>query len=173
MAESSNDFGLVDAVGAEAVGRPGQRTFRLIARSGGTYASIWMEKETLLALGNALQQFIVKLGRPDSHRRAPLLEGSELPGDPQVQFRCGQLALSYIEESEEFTLFAYMVDADENDIAEWAGRVTIPQARSLSRAIEQLGEAGRPKCPLCGAVLEGAVHICPRANGHARELTNG
>jgi len=173
MAESNNDFGLVDAIGAEAIGRPGQRTFRLIARSGGAYASIWLEKETLIALGQALQQMIVRLGRPSASRRAPLLSGDEVPSDPEVQFRCGNLGLSYDEAQEEFTLFAFAADADEEAIPEWSGRITVPQARSLSRVIEQLAEAGRPKCPLCTAVLDGPVHICPRANGHARELTNG
>lgn len=173
MAESSNDYGLVDAIGAEAIGQPGARTFRLTARAGRAYAAIWMEKEILLDLGRALQQLIVRLGRPDSRNRAPLLDGAEVPGDPDVQFRCGQLGLSYGEQSEEFTVLAFATDAGEDDSPAWSGRITIPQARSLSRAIEQLGEAGRPKCPLCGAVLEGTVHVCPRSNGHARELTNG
>ena len=38
------DLGLVDAVDAEAIGQPGQRTFRLRARAGDQYAALWLEK---------------------------------------------------------------------------------------------------------------------------------
>lgn len=172
-AESSNDFGLVEAIGAEAIGAPGQRTFRLIARGGGVYASIWMEKEQVLALGAALQQQIVRLGRPPSRTRTPLLAGSDVPASPEVQFHCGQLGLGYDEAREEFVILAYPSDAGEDDVAAWSGRLALGQARALSRQVEQLAESGRPKCPLCGAIMDGLVHICPRTNGHARELTNG
>ena len=45
------DFGLVDAVDADAVGPPGQRHFRLRARTGDQYASLWLEKEQLNEIG--------------------------------------------------------------------------------------------------------------------------
>ncbi len=171
MAESSNDFGLVDEVGAEAIGAPGQRSFRLIARGRGEYVSLWMEKEQLNALGTAIQQQIVRLGRPAAGERpARLLEGRELPATAEVEFRCGQLGLGYDERRQEFVLLAYPQEAGENDPAAWSGRISLAQARSLSREIERLVNAGRPHCPLCGLLIEGPTHNCPRANGHAKEL---
>ncbi len=171
MAESSTDFGLVDEIGAEAVGPAGQRTFRLIARSRSEYASLWMEKEQLTALGTALQQQIVRLGRPPSRDRPPrLLAGSELPSTADVEFRCGQVGLGYDEAREEFVVFAYPTDAAEDGPAGWTGRLTIGQGRALSREIEQLVNSGRPKCPLCGLIMEGPLHVCPRTNGHAKDL---
>jgi uncharacterized repeat protein (TIGR03847 family) len=172
MAESSSDFGQVDGIGAEAVGPAGQRTFRLIARGRNEYASMWMEKEQLAALGTALQQQIVRMGRPLSGDRAPqLMQGRELPASADVEFRCGQVGLGYDEEREQFIVFAYPVDAAEGDPAAWTGRLAIGQGRALSREIDQIVNAGRPKCPLCGLVMDGPTHICPRTNGHAKELT--
>ncbi|HLZ72506.1 MAG TPA: DUF3090 family protein [Dehalococcoidia bacterium] len=174
MAESSNDFGLVEGVGAEAVGQPGQRTFRLVARGSGRYASLWMEKEQLSALGTALQQQIVRLGRPALRERpAPLLGGGDVPARADVDFRCGQLGLGFDEGRSEFVVFAYNAEAEEPETAAWSGRLSLAQARALSREIDAVVNAGRPKCPLCGAVMDEPVHICPRANGHAKELSNG
>jgi uncharacterized repeat protein (TIGR03847 family) len=175
MAESGNDFALVDGIGAEAVGPPGQRRFRLIARNGSLYASLWMEKEQLSALGTTIQQQIVRLGRPAARDRpAPLLTGAEVPASPDVEFVSGQIGLGYDEQQQQFVVFAYPAEAPEDEAAAWSGRFTVPQARSLSREIDRLVNAGRPKCPLCGLVLDApAEHVCPRTNGHAKELAGG
>ncbi|HEY7295730.1 MAG TPA: DUF3090 family protein [Dehalococcoidia bacterium] len=174
MAESSNDFGPVEGVGAEAVGQPGQRTFRLVASGRGRFASLWMEKEQLIALGTALQQQIVRLGRPALREQpARLISGGDLPARADVDFRCGQLGLGFDEARSEFVVFAYNAEIEETETAAWSGRLSVAQARALSREIEAVVNAGRPKCPLCGAVMDGPVHVCPRANGHARELSNG
>ncbi len=88
-----------------------------------------------------------------------------------MEFRCGQVGLGYDEEREQFIVFAYPAGVAEGDPAAWTGRLTIGQGRALSREIDQIVNAGRPKCPLCGLVMDGPIHICPRTNGHARELT--
>ena len=43
-----------------------------------------------------------------------------------------------------------------------------PQARGyeLRRQIADVVAAGRPPCPLCGAPMDPAGHVCPRSNGH-------
>ena len=43
----SKDLGHLNAFGAEAIGQPGQRRFRLFARSKRGAAFFWMEKEQL------------------------------------------------------------------------------------------------------------------------------
>jgi uncharacterized repeat protein (TIGR03847 family) len=171
MAESGSDFGLVDGIGAEALGRPGQRQFRMIARSGSQTASLWVEKEQLAALGTALQQAIVRLGRPAMRERpAPLLAGEDLPATPGTEFHCGQIGWGYDEQASEFLVLAYPVEAPDDDSAAWRGRLSVAQARALSREIERLVNSGRPKCPLCGTVLDGPSHVCPRTNGHAKDV---
>ena len=52
------DFGLVDALDAEAVGVPGQRTFRMRANKGESYAALWLEKEQLSRLGQSFSQLL-------------------------------------------------------------------------------------------------------------------
>lgn len=175
MAESNNDFGLVDGVGAEAVGSPGQRRFRLVARNGSAFASLWMEKEQLSALGTTIQQQIVRLGRPAAREGSVrLLERADVPAVADVEFQCGQIGLGYDEQRSEFVVFAYPVESGDDETAAWSGRLSVPQARALSREIDRLVNAGRPKCPLCGLVLDSpADHVCPRSNGHAKELANG
>ena len=62
------DFGLVDAIDAEAIGQPGQRRFRLRVRSGQEYAALWMEKESVAALGRSFSALLAERstqrGRP-------------------------------------------------------------------------------------------------------------
>ena len=174
MAESSNDFGLLEGVGAEAIGQPGQRTFRLIARSSNASASLWMEKEQLNALGTAIQQQIVRLGRPASRERpVPLINAGDIPQSPDVEFHLGQIGLGFDETKDEFVVIAYPVDPEETTESGWTGQLTLAQARSLSREIERVVNAGRPRCPLCGLLIEGATHNCPRANGNAKEFASG
>src|SRR5262249_22530542 len=54
------DFGLVDAVDAEAIGEPGRRTFRVRARAGDQYAALWIEKEQLTALGRGISSLLAE-----------------------------------------------------------------------------------------------------------------
>src|SRR4051794_37768493 len=127
MAESGADFGLVDGIGAEAIGRPGQRTFRLIASSGGVSGSLWLEEEYLAALGTALQLAIVRLGRPAAREQpARLLGGDDLPSSPVVEFQCGQLRMEYDEGRQEFVVYAYPVEAPGDEASSWRGRMTVP-----------------------------------------------
>ena len=69
------DFGLVDVVDAEAIGEPGQRTFRLRARSGAMRAALWMEKEQLTVLGRAISRLLAD--------RAPRRD-DPLPAPPEM-----------------------------------------------------------------------------------------
>ena len=57
------DFGLVDAVDADAVGPPGQRHFRLRARVGDQYASLWLEKEQLIEIGRIFSRLLAERSR--------------------------------------------------------------------------------------------------------------
>ena len=54
------DFGLVEAVDAEAIGEPGQRTFRIRARVGDSYGALWIEKEQLAQLGRLFSQLLAE-----------------------------------------------------------------------------------------------------------------
>ena len=72
-------FGPVIFVGAEAVGIPGQRRFRLKAMAeDGRSAMLWLEKEQLIALGDAIETVLNDEGievppwRPDDAEPEPV-----------------------------------------------------------------------------------------------------
>jgi uncharacterized repeat protein (TIGR03847 family) len=45
-------------------------------------------------------------------------------------------------------------------------RLSADAARAFVDRAIRVVQAGRPPCPLCGAPLDPAGHICPRRNGH-------
>src|SRR5918912_1433403 len=63
MDEVRYDFRVLTRLEAEALGRPGQRTFRLIVGNDrGETAVLWIEKEQLQALGEAIDRLLAQLG---------------------------------------------------------------------------------------------------------------
>ncbi len=61
MAEAQFDFAAVDAIDAESIGEPGKRTFRVRILRGDEAAALWVEKQQLAALGEAIPRLIEKL----------------------------------------------------------------------------------------------------------------
>jgi len=186
------DFNPVSAIVADAVGRPGQRTFFLQARQGGDMATLIMEKEQVAALATSILQLLEELEK----ERADLPAVAEEPDVPSLReplepaFRVGQLGLGYDERQDLMVLIAQAIpDAggEEQDVAvdppapemtedednDQKARfyATRGQMRSLSEHALQVVAAGRPDCPLCGRVIEPDGHFCPRTNGHAFPLS--
>lgn len=164
-----NDFGGVDSLEAEAIGQPGQRTFRLRIRSGTAAASVWLEKEQLAALSLALRQLLGQLsgGEMPEPRPPPDLM-PDFPAEPDVDFKVGRLALGYDDSEGKLIIFAYDTEAGEDSPPTLACRATPGQARALSDMADAAVAAGRPICPLCGGPIDPEGHICPRSNGHGR-----
>src|SRR6266851_3622950 len=100
------DFGLVDAVDAEAIGPPGQRTFRLRSRVGDSYASLWMEKEQLLALGRSFSQVLAERSRQRGQHVAPAVIMGNFPDRPDVDFPIARLGLDFDPDDEHLVLLA-------------------------------------------------------------------
>lgn len=167
------DFGLVDAVDAEAIGQPGQRTFRVRARMGDSYAALWLEKEQLAQLGRLFSQIIAERSR----QRGRPVEDTEpvgnFPQTAQVDMQVARLGLDYDTENERVILLA-----DDAPTLERGGspafrmEVSRAQALGLMGSIEDAVSGGRPLCPLCHQPLEapGQQHFCPHTNGHSKEL---
>src|SRR6266702_3114665 len=57
----SKDLGPIEIVGAEAIGQPGQRRFRLFAMIHNISVALWMEKEQLNNLSIALDRILAQL----------------------------------------------------------------------------------------------------------------
>ncbi len=181
----SVDLGTTRILGAEAVGQPGQRRFRLYAQ--GTRGSIvmWMEKEQLNSLSLALDRALAQLTEGQVLRIEASREQSQstsaMPGEfpryPTHEFQVGQLTLAYDNGNDEFVLSAVPLEVflergpdpdlealtDEDAVL---FRFKQEQARQLSSAIVDIVRAGRPTCPYCGMPLDGGPHSCVKQNGH-------
>ena len=178
MAEAQFDFEAIEAIDAESIGEPGKRTFRVRIMKGDESASLWVEKQQLAALGEAIPRLIEQLDDPDQHPD----EGSDaigyFPDDPTVEFKVGRLALGYANHEDRLVLVAHDLasEADEEeddrpeagdpDLPTFACRFTREQARSLSTSCTDAVAGGRPDCVLCHRPMDTEGHMCPRANGH-------
>ncbi|MBI2872700.1 MAG: DUF3090 family protein [Chloroflexi bacterium] len=160
--EARNHLGLAVGLGAESIGPPGQRTFRLLVDGARAKAVLWVEKEQLYQLGVAIKRLLATTDET---------QGSEPPsGWPSVEgtfdFKVGRMTLGHDGESGLFLFLAQEVDAEDQvaTVAWWADR---RQVDSLADEAFGVVAAGRPLCILCGAPTEPEPHICPRHNGHA------
>jgi uncharacterized repeat protein (TIGR03847 family) len=165
METPRHDFGRVIAVDAEAVGRPGQRRFRLLVRSTNETAAVWMEKQQLASIGIWLSETCERLDR-ERPVSEPDVEPSPFGAIFDVDFRASQIGLGYLESEDLFAIQAFDVEAMQGDSPDFRCFLTRGQSRVLSRKIESVVAAGRPICPLCSAPMEPEGHVCPRSNGH-------
>ena len=175
----SMHFGTVQVLGTDAVGQPGQRRFRLFLRDGENAAILWMEKEQLSGLAEALDRSlaIVSDGKilkvEASAGEQP--EAEPMPGNfpltPTYEAQVGQMRLNFEEDNELFSLYVVPLNVvmdedqepevvvdDENSIL---FSFSVRQAQRLANAIPQVLGAGRPICP-----LDGGPHACIKQNGH-------
>lgn len=186
MAEGEQDFGVVERVTADAVGAPGQRRFRLQARTATTYAVLWVEREQTQALNLALEQLLaqVQMQRREGAVAAdPGGPPDDYPPTPTIEFTVGRLGIGYDEDRDLIILQLTNIDAatKEDDAVEEAPvpsgepaapealiiRFTRAQAAALKEQCEATLSAGRPRCPLCGAPMGAdGEHFCVRRNGH-------
>jgi len=165
MERAQSDFGKALSVDAEAIGRPGQRRFRLIVRGEYLAASIWMEKEQLAGIGEWLDQMVERLDREQPPE--PDVEPLPFSDAFDIDFRASQIGLGYVEEE---GLFAVHVFDEAGSAGAPAFRCLLSrgQGRVLSRKIASVVAAGRPICPLCNLPMDPDGHVCPRSNGHQR-----
>ena len=164
------DLGAADLLEAEAIGPPGQRRFRLRITAGDVTASIWCEKTQVSALADRIQQVLARNRRRGAGRRPEARPLEPFPDQPTHDFLTIDFALSYDEDSDTITLFAFDQESYEAR-SEPTLRVDIDRrvARLFSSQAEQTIEGGRPTCPLCKQPIEGSEHLCPRTNGHAED----
>ncbi|HLW00996.1 MAG TPA: DUF3090 family protein [Ktedonobacterales bacterium] len=183
MSREAYDFGRVDLLDAEAIGRPGRRRFRLFARARGRTAGLWIEREQLQALADAIDQVLAQLPGGETFRNllpsqteevpsAP----SDFPAHPDIEFQIGELSLGYDERDNVLAILATPIEVLEEEGGEmraqrseepgFAARFSRDQASKLSQHIQGILSAGRPRCNLCGAPLGPEPHACPKQNGH-------
>jgi uncharacterized repeat protein (TIGR03847 family) len=165
------DFETVNRLEAEALGQPGQRTFRLIVgNERDETAILWLEKEQLQALGEAIDRLLAQIG-PRQMRRIDVAPQAPRPvaplrGEPTAEFKIGQLGLGYDPERRLCLLVAHDIEGDPEGQATLGCLIKQGQFRRLSEQIAGIMTAGRPLCPMCGNPLPDGPHFCPPSNGH-------
>jgi uncharacterized repeat protein (TIGR03847 family) len=162
------EFGQLAHISAEAIGPPGQRRFRLRAVSvEGDSASLWLEKEQLSALGEAIENVLKQ--ESYTYRRLPLddLEPDvTFPLSASLDFQLVQLSMGVNHETQRIVLIGADSGPDEADATSVTMEFDYRRGYELRRLIADLVAAGRPPCPLCGAPMNPEGHVCPRSNGH-------
>jgi uncharacterized repeat protein (TIGR03847 family) len=170
MADEKTEFMRVENIRAEALGEPGQRTFRILVDGDAGSAMMWLEKEQLFQLAVAINQLHASL--PELDRSRPISEGAEGLGG-RLEFKVGRLVLGHEGSSERLIIDAHDVESDEEEqeptVRVWAERLQL--AKFAAHSLE-LCAAGRPLCPLCGGPMDPKGHTCPRSNGHALQDLN-
>lgn len=166
-------FGPIIFVGAESVGIPGQRRFRLKAmRDDGHTAMLWLEKEQLAALGDAIETVL----RGEGYEHVPRA-ADERPEEPvfplhaDIEFRIGQLSMGLYREDHTIIIISIPAAGDEPVSSPGISfAIGYADAYELREQITRVIAAGRPPCPLCGGPIDPTGHICPRRNGHHAQL---
>jgi len=170
----------VEALGAGAVGEPGDRAFYLQARAADAQLTVLVEKEQVALLATEAVAFLDRIA--DDY--------PELPFDvPQLQtqlreptvplFRARLIGLGFDPERELVLIELRERPADEEDeppappVEEvdedadgYVARIyaTRPQVRAMAARGIEIVAAGRPPCPLCEMPMDPAGHRCPRWN---------
>jgi uncharacterized repeat protein (TIGR03847 family) len=183
----SVDLGRISLLGADAVGQPGQRRFRLFVEGVGGSALMWLEKEHLNSLSLALDRLLALITEGQVLRieaqAGDVPQSGTMPASfpltPTYEFQVGQMKLNYDEQESNFSLTVTSLESVIEQESEQQSYVeegeavtfifTIEEAQALSSSIARVVSAGRPVCPLCHAPLDGGPHACVKQNGH-REI---
>ena len=156
-------------IAGDAQGQPGQRRFRLMAMNeAGQSAFLWLEKEQLSALGDAIEN--VLNAESYEHQRPLTLAPEDVPVYPlnaTWDFRLGQLSMGVDRENHQVVLIASDgAEPDEDGVTTLNMSFDYALAFVLRRQIVEVVAAGRPPCPLCSGPMDPSGHVCVRTNGH-------
>lgn len=180
MSQDVFEFDHPDYFEAEAIGAPGQRRFRVIARQGSQTAALWMERVDVEALIQAMQQALIEITGNDALRvegdpGVPPPPREDFPATPAFQMHVGRWAIGYDRAGGAIVFVAASMEsllenAEEGDDIDPEFRAML-DARGADQFAERAGRvvaAGRPRCPLCGTPLRvpEEPHACVRQNGH-------
>ncbi len=167
MPDAKIEFTRIFRLQPEALGQAGKRTFRILADSESSTASIWLEKEQLMQLAIGIQQLLSTL--PEEARNPEDRPSDrEAPGLTRLDFKVGKLVLGHDGSNGFFLIDAHDLDDDDEGEATvrlWANR---RQMKGFADEALKACAAGRPICPLCGRPIDPDGHECPRVNGHVK-----
>lgn len=167
------DFDDIDALGAGALGEPGQRRFLVQASRGAEVLTVLLEKEQVRLLATEVLQFLERIDRdfPETSDDDADDDGSVRDGEPL--FRARVLGIGFDPRRAQVVLELREWPDDEIP-EELAGEAPEPrvarihasraQVRAMARHGIEAVEAGRPTCRLCDLPMDPDGHWCPRSN---------
>ncbi len=163
------EFDEVNAFTVGTVGRPGERTFLIQARTDDQRVTVKCEKQQTAAIVQYLRRVLADLPPADDRPMPGALELRD-PVDPA--FVLGPIGLGYdrsndrvliqLEEIGEVDEEGEPIDDDER------GHVRLYLSRGQAAAFcdraDAVVGAGRPPCQWCGNPIDPDGHACPRMN---------
>lgn len=166
----------VDALRADAIGKPGKRVFYLQGEKDGKTATLLIEKVQLQVLAQGAQKFFTELSAEHPDMPSASIPWAEKdfhltpPLDPL--FRVGEIGLVYDPEPDLVCLICHEI-LQEGSLPEEAGVVRFwcsrGQFQALSEWVVELAGRGLKICPTCGQPMEPEGHLCPKKNGHSKK----
>jgi uncharacterized repeat protein (TIGR03847 family) len=169
----------VDALGAGAVGEPGDRAFYLQARAADAQLTVLVEKEQVALLATEAVAFLDRIADDYPEDPLPLPPTVAELREPTVPlFRARLIGLGFDPErqlvlielrertSEEEDEEEVLEDIEDEEGDGFVARIyaTRPQVRAMAARGAEAVAAGRPLCPLCDQPMDPAGHRCPRWN---------
>lgn len=160
----------VDALGAGAIGEPGQRTFYIQADRQGSRLTVLVEKEQVELLSQEAVAFLDRLAdaHPETVTGSALHPSAAQVSEPAVPlFRARMIGLGF-EPDRDLVLIELREHSEDDDVEEegYVARIfaTRAQVRAMAARGSEAVAGGRPPCPLCEFPMDPAGHICPRWN---------
>jgi uncharacterized repeat protein (TIGR03847 family) len=169
----------IDALGAGAVGEPGQRAFYIQARSESAQLTVLVEKEQVALLATEAVAFLDRIADQYPEDLITLPDAVAELREPTVPlFRARMIGIGFDPERE-LVLIELREHSDDDDEDEgeaealaaehdegYVARIyaTRPQVRAMAARGAGVVAAGRPLCELCSQPLDPAGHRCPRWN---------
>ncbi len=167
------DLNPVTHIIADAIGKPGERTFYIQAWQEDHVVSVLVEKVQIQTLAIGIEQFLSELitRYPDLPQASEEFDEEKMHIHPPVDplFRVGELGLAYDADRDLLILVAREVQSEGIEPEEsgvvrfWCTR---SQLRALGKWGSEISGRGRPICPQCGEPMEPEGHFCPKRNGH-------
>jgi uncharacterized repeat protein (TIGR03847 family) len=170
----------VDALGAGAVGEPGQRSFYIQARTETAQLTVLVEKEQIALLATEAVSFLDRIADEYPEDAVTLPRTIAELHEPTVPlFRARLIGLGFDPERELVLIELRERPADDEptsaeevsvqpdeEIEGYVARIyaTRPQVRAMAERGAEVVAAGRPPCPLCEMPMDPAGHRCPRWN---------
>jgi len=169
LASRGYEFRNVGLLVAGAKGMPGKRTFYILIGDDTTIVRLWVQKEHLLTLSEAIDQVLEEFKEYNELLMSP--PGSNID-DSRVdsEMTVGSLALAVDHEKGQIGIFVYNRGSREGSRPSFRCWAHPNMMNAFARQIDEVCAAGRPTCPLCALPIDPTGHVCPRANGHRASL---